>query len=85
MTGDPKAAPAGDNPEDFDWEQWPERRAELMQVLAGMQRQFAEFEKPELELALRAAQKFIADMQNVLSAGDAEYRRLYPGAQFEPS
>ena len=72
--------------EDFDWEQWPEKRAELVQALAGMKQQFEEFQqRPELEPLMNAAKKFMSDMDNVLSAGDAEYRRLHPGARFEPS
>ena len=75
-----------DTPEaDFDWEQWPERRAELVQALHGMKQQFAEFDRPELEPVLNAAKKFMSDMENVLTAGDREYRRLHPGAQFEAS
>jgi hypothetical protein len=71
--------------EDFDWEQWPEKRAELVQSLNGMKAQFAGIDGPEMEPVLNAAKRFMSDMENVLSAGDAEYRRLHPGAQFDPS
>jgi hypothetical protein len=73
-------------PEEVDWEQWPEKRAELVQALKGMKQQFEEFQgRPELEPLMSAAKKFLSDMDNVLRAGDAEYRRLHPGAQFDPS
>ena len=69
---------------DFDWEQWPARRADLVQAVAGMKEQFAELgDREELAPLRDAAAKFLGDMENVITAGDAEYRKLYPGAQFE--
>jgi chorismate mutase len=73
---------------DFDWEQWPERRAELVDAVAGMKQQFAELEmgeREELKPLHDAAAKFLGDMEDVITAGDEEYRKLHPGAQFEPS
>ena len=76
------------NEPEFDWEQWPERRTELLEAVTGMKQQFAELNvdgREELKPLRDAAAKFLGDMENVINAGDEEYRKLHPGAQFEPS
>ncbi len=72
--------------EPFNWDQWPRRRAELATAIAKMREQFASMEpRPELEGLRGAGEKLINDLENVIGAGDEEYRQLHPGAQFEPS
>ncbi len=71
--------------ESWDWEHWPAKRAELLQAVNAMQQQFEQIDRPELEDLRRAAAKFMSDIKNVIGAGDAEYLRLHPGAQFDAS
>jgi len=77
--------PEDDSAEDFDWEQWPTERSRLVDSVKSLKQQLETFGRPELEGLRQASAKFLADMENVISAGDAEYSRLHPGAQFEPS
>ena len=70
--------------EPFDWEEWPERRAEMLAAMKAMQQKIAELDpRPELDSVRAATDKFMRDMQNVISAGDAEYGRLHHGARFD--
>jgi len=70
----------------FDWEQWPVRRAELTAAIRSMREQFGSFDStPELEPLRQAGEKLANDLENVIAAGDEEYRRVHPGAQFEAS
>ncbi len=78
--------PMPDDPEDaWTWEEWPAKRAELLQAVDAMRQQLEQVDRPELEDLRRASAKFMRDIQSVIDAGDAEYRRLYPGATFNPS
>ena len=74
-----------DSADEFDWEQWPTERLRLVDSVKSLKQQLDTFDRPELEALRQASAKFLADMENVISAGDAEYSRLHPGAQFEPS
>jgi hypothetical protein len=74
-----------DSADEFDWEQWPTERLRLVDSVKSLKQQLETFDRPELERLRQASAKFLADMENVISAGDAEYSRLHPGAQFEPS
>ena len=74
-----------DSADEFDWEQWPTERLRLVDSVKSFKQQLDTFDRPELEGLRQASAKFLADMENVISAGDAEYGRLHPGAQFEPS
>ena len=74
-----------DSADEFDWEQWPTERSRLVDSVKSLKQQLEIFDRPELEGLRQASAKFLADMENVISAGDAEYSRLHPGAQFEPS
>jgi hypothetical protein len=70
--------------EPFDWEEWPKRRAEMLAAMKAMQQKIAALDpRPELDSVRAATDKFMRDMQNVISAGDAEYGRLHPGACFD--
>jgi hypothetical protein len=70
----------------FDWEEWPLRRVELTDAIAKFRAQLASLDaRPELDIVRDASEKFIGDIENAIVAGDTEYRRLHPGAQFEPS
>ena len=74
-----------DSADEFDWEQWPTERLRLVDSVKSLKQQLDTLDRPELEGLRQASAKFLADMENVISAGDAEYSRLHPGAQFEPS
>ena len=74
-----------DSADEFDWEQWPTERSRLVDSVKSLKQQLEIFDRPELEGLRQASAKFLADMEHVISAGDAEYGRLHPGAQFEPS
>jgi hypothetical protein len=70
--------------EPFDWEQWPARRAEMKAAMKAMQDRVAALDPgPNLDNVRAATKKFVSDMENVISAGDAEYGRLHPGATFD--
>ena len=73
--------------DEMDWEEWPTRRCELVESVAGMREQFRSIEmnRPGLEPLQQAVQKFMSDVENLIAAGDAEYRRRHPGARFDPS
>jgi hypothetical protein len=81
----PPLLPADDSADNFDWEQWPSERARMVESVKALKQQLESLDRPELDALRRASQKFLADIQNVITAGDAEYSRLHPGAQFEPS
>ncbi|HZQ90271.1 MAG TPA: hypothetical protein VFA60_00590 [Terriglobales bacterium] len=70
--------------QEFDWEEWPERRAEMVQALDGLKKQAGALEGGQQLDPLRAAMdKFRRDMENVIRAGDEEYRMRHPGAKFD--
>ena len=78
--------PSNEETAGFDWEQWPIRRAELTAAIRNMREQFSSFDAtPELEPLRQAGEKLANDLENVIAAGDEEYRRVHPGAQFEAS
>ena len=72
------------NDQPFDWDEWPERRAELTAALDRMRGELAGIDpRPELDNLRAAGEKFMHDMDNAIAAGDAEYIRLHPGTSFE--
>ena len=74
-----------DSADNFDWEQWPAERARMVESVKALKEQLQSVDRPELEGLRQASAKFLSDMENVIRAGDHEYRRLHPGAQFEPN
>ena len=71
--------------DEMDWEEWPTRRCELVESVECMHEQFRALNRPGLEALQQAVQKFMSDVENLIAAGDAEYRRRHPGARFDPS
>lgn len=72
------------NDQPFDWDEWPQRRAELTTALDRMRAELAALDpRPELDNLRGAGEKFMRDMDNAIAAGDEEYLRLHPGASFE--
>ena len=74
-----------DDVEAIDWDEWPQKRAEMLDAVSKIKTQIDQIARPELDGLLRAQRKFLRDMENVIAAGDEEYRRRYPGARFEPN
>ena len=69
--------------ENFDWEQWPEKRAEITASMKRMKEQFDGLDpRPELQPLRDSFARLMADLENVIMSGDENYRQIHPNASF---